>query len=183
VRVGADAFVRPAERSEADFPSSKLFHSKIFSNCDVQPGLRNLDVELWDYASPSSQKTRHSIQAGCPISRILCEKWGFFADTGPQYSQAQQATKKAEPTTAPVGTAAIGCPGGPAVSVCSAVAPSALSPHGFTKPPAKPPQPSPASNRANSGALSAPRKPPTPVKEALSTGKSLKTRDVAAGQN
>jgi hypothetical protein len=97
------------------------------------------------------------------------------------YTQAQQAAIKAEPTTAHVGTAAIGCPGGPAVSVRSALAPSALPPHKITKPPAKPPQP--AANPTNSGALSAPRKPPTPVKEALSTGKSLKTRAVAAGQN
>src|SRR5205814_7751886 len=36
-----------------------------------------LDVELWDYASPRSQKTRHSTQAVCPISRVLCEKWAF----------------------------------------------------------------------------------------------------------
>jgi hypothetical protein len=99
------------------------------------------------------------------------------------YTQAEQATRKTEPTTAPVGTAAIGCPGGPAVSVRSAVPPSALTPHGFTRSSAKSPQPSPASNRANSGALSPRRKPPTPVKDALSTGKSLKTRAVAAGQN
>src|SRR5947209_19690828 len=50
------------------FPPSKVFHNKIFSNCDVQPGLRNLDVELWDYASPRSQKLRHSTQA---IARLL----------------------------------------------------------------------------------------------------------------
>jgi hypothetical protein len=99
------------------------------------------------------------------------------------YTQAQQAARKAEATAAHVGTAAIGCPGGPAVSVRSAVPPSALTPHGFTRSSAKSPQPSPASNRANSGALSPRRKPPTPVKDALSTGKSLKTRAVAAGQN
>src|SRR5207302_5286742 len=29
-----------------------------------------------------SQKLRHSTQAGCPISRVLCEKWGFIADSG-----------------------------------------------------------------------------------------------------
>jgi hypothetical protein len=75
------------------------------------------------------------------------------------YTQAQQSAKKAEPTTAHVGTAAIGCPGGPAVSVRSAVAPSALSPHDFKKPA--------ASNVTNSSANSAPRKPPTPVQESL----------------
>ena len=74
------------------------------------------------------------------------------------YTQAQQTATKAEPTTAHVGTAAIGCPGGPEVSVRSAVAPSALTPHDFTK--------SPASNPANSGAFAAPRKPPTAVPQA-----------------
>jgi hypothetical protein len=82
------------------------------------------------------------------------------------YTQAQQTAKKAEATTAHVGTAAIGCPGGPAVSVRSAVAPSALAPHDFTKsaPTAtQPSQPVPASAPASSAALAAPRKPPTPV--------------------
>ena len=83
------------------------------------------------------------------------------------YTQAQQATRKAEPTAAPVATAAIGCPGGPAVSVRSALAPSALTPHNVTKTLARPPQPSPASNPTNSGANSALRKPPIAVKEAL----------------
>jgi hypothetical protein len=50
------------------------------------------------------------------------------------YTQAQQAARKAEPTAAHAGTAAIGCPGGPAVSVRSAVAPSAMSLHNVTKP-------------------------------------------------
>ena len=85
------------------------------------------------------------------------------------YTQAQQATRKAEPATADEESTPLdrstgmdslsGCPGGPAVSVRSAVAPSALSPHNVTKPA--------ASNPANSGANSAPRKPPIPVKEAL----------------
>jgi hypothetical protein len=85
------------------------------------------------------------------------------------YTQTQQPTSahaeadaqvsgKPERTTAHVGTAAIGCPGGPAVSVRSAVAPSALTPHNVTKPA--------ASNPANSGASVAPRKPPTAVPEA-----------------
>jgi hypothetical protein len=82
------------------------------------------------------------------------------------YTQAQQAARKAEPTTAHVGTAAIGCPGGPAVSVRSAVAPSALTPHNVTN--------AAASNPANSGTLSAPRKPPMPVREALANVKKLK---------
>jgi hypothetical protein len=72
------------------------------------------------------------------------------------YTQAQQAT-----ATAHVGTTAIGCPGGPEVSVrsavaSSAVAPSAPSTHNLTKP-------------ANSGTVAAPRKPPTPVPEAPAT--------------
>jgi hypothetical protein len=75
------------------------------------------------------------------------------------YTQAQQPTTKAEPTPAHVGIAAIGCPGGPAVSVRSAVAPSALTPHNVPK--------SLATNASNSGANNAPRKPPIPVKEAL----------------
>ena len=37
--------------------SGPKFSTAIFSNCDVQPGLRNLDVELWDYASTRSQTT------------------------------------------------------------------------------------------------------------------------------
>jgi hypothetical protein len=83
------------------------------------------------------------------------------------YTQAQQAARKAEPTAVHVGTAVVGSPGGPAVSVRSAVPPSALTPHGFTRSSTKSPQPSPASNPANSGANSAPRKPPIPVQEAL----------------
>ena len=82
------------------------------------------------------------------------------------YSQTHQTARKAEPTTAHVGTAAIGCPGGPAVSVRGAVAPSALSPHDFTK--------STASNPANSGALAAPRKPPAPAKEVPASVKQVK---------
>src|SRR5438270_6282144 len=79
------------------------------------------------------------------------------------YTQAQQAAKKVERATtqedSPRRDSLSGCPGGPAVSVRSAVAPSALSPHNVTKPA--------ASNPANSGPNSAPRKPPLPVKEAL----------------
>jgi hypothetical protein len=92
------------------------------------------------------------------------------------YTQAQQATRKTEPTTAhqestPTDTSTgrdslSGCPGGPAVSVRSAVAPSALSPHNVTKPA--------AANPANSGAGDAPRKPPMPVKEALANVKKVK---------
>jgi hypothetical protein len=51
-----------------------------------------------------------------------------------------------------------GCPAGPAVPVRSAAEPSALTPRNVTKP-AVP-------TAANSGASVAPRKPPTPVKEA-----------------
>jgi hypothetical protein len=104
------------------------------------------------------------------------------------YSQTQQTTTanaaadaqvspKPEPTTAHVGTAAVGCPGGPAVSVRSAVAPSALSPHDFTKSiatAAKSQRPSPDANLANSGSVGAPRKPPMPVKEALTPVKKAK---------
>jgi hypothetical protein len=80
------------------------------------------------------------------------------------YTQAQENAKKAEPTTAhdeesPRRDSLSGCPGGPAVSVRSAVAPSALTPHNVTK--------SAASNPTSSGANSAPRKPPTPVQESL----------------
>ncbi len=73
------------------------------------------------------------------------------------YTQAQEAAKKAEPAKtqeSPRRDSLSGCPGGPAVSVRSAVAPSALTPHNVTKPAA-----------ANDGAPSAPRKPPTPVQE------------------
>jgi hypothetical protein len=94
------------------------------------------------------------------------------------YTQAQQAATKAEPTTAHVGTAAIGCPGGPAVSVRSAVAPSAMSPHDFTKPAtaaAKSSQLTQSSNGTNSATLSAPRKPPTAVKEAPASVQQVKT--------
>ena len=75
------------------------------------------------------------------------------------YTQAQQAARKAEATTAHVGTAAIGSPSGPAIPVRGAVAPSALAPHNVTKPiVAKP---------ADSGAGGPPRKPAMPLKEAL----------------
>src|SRR5438309_1769144 len=47
---------------------------------------------------------------------------------------------------------------------------SALTPHNVTKPPAKPPQPSPASNRANSGAHSAQRKPPNACRASTLNG-------------
>ncbi len=111
------------------------------------------------------------------------------------YSQTQQTTTEAhaepnaevcpkpEPTTAhvtrPRRDSLSGCPGGPAVSVRSAVAPSALTPHNFTKPlapAAQPSQASPslASNPTNSDAVNAPRKPPMPVKEALATVKKVK---------
>jgi len=89
------------------------------------------------------------------------------------YTQAQEAAKKVEGATtqeeSPRRDSLSGCPGGPAVSVRSAVAPSALSPHGFTKSietAAKSTQPSSVANLANSGTSSAPRKPPTPVKGA-----------------
>jgi hypothetical protein len=79
------------------------------------------------------------------------------------YTQAQEAARKAEPTTAheesPRRDSLSGCPAGQAVSVRSAVAPSALSPHDFTKPI--------ASNPANLGAVATPRKPPIPVPEPL----------------
>jgi hypothetical protein len=93
------------------------------------------------------------------------------------HTQAQQSAKKAEPTTAHVGTAAIGCPGGPAVSVRSVVAPSALSPHDFKKTAtaaAKSSQPAQSSNATNSTAISAPRKPPTTAKEVPASVKQVK---------
>jgi hypothetical protein len=92
------------------------------------------------------------------------------------YTQAQQAARKAEPTTAhqestPTDTSTgrdslSGCPGGPAVSVRSAVAPSAMSLHNVTKPA--------AANPATSGGGDAPRKPPMPVREALANVKKVK---------
>jgi hypothetical protein len=97
------------------------------------------------------------------------------------YTQAQQPTTKAELTTAHVGTAAIGCPSGPAVSVrsavassvvpSSAVAPSAHSPHDFTKPA--------GSNPPNSAALSVPRKPPMPAKQMPASIKQVKAANAA----
>ena len=111
------------------------------------------------------------------------------------YSQTQQTTTApvaagaqtrpkpepatTEPATTHVGTAPMGCPGGPAVSVRSAVRASALTSHDFTKPlapAAQPSQASPslASNPTNSGPVNAPRKPPTPVKEALANAKKMK---------
>jgi hypothetical protein len=75
------------------------------------------------------------------------------------YTQAQEAAKKSEAATAHVGTGAIAGPGGPAVSVRRAAAPSALAPHNITKPAAP--------TLATSGANSVARKPPIPVKEAL----------------
>ena len=99
------------------------------------------------------------------------------------YTQAQQPTTKAEPTPPHVGTGPLARPGGPEVSVRSAVAPSALSPHDFRNSATAAAQPSRPSNPANSGAPSVPRKPPTPVKEALATGKSLRARAVAARQD
>jgi hypothetical protein len=82
------------------------------------------------------------------------------------YTQAQQAARKAEPGTTHVGTDPLVRPGGPEVSVRSAVAPSALAPHNVTKPA--------ASNSPNSAALSAPRKPPMPAKEVPASIKQVK---------
>ncbi len=91
------------------------------------------------------------------------------------YTQAQEAARKAEPTTAreesPRRDSLSGCPGGPAVSVRSAVAPSALTPHNVTKPS--------ASNASNSGANSAPRKPPMPAKEAPTSVQQAKAVNAA----
>ncbi|HEX6821464.1 MAG TPA: hypothetical protein VF123_05350, partial [Candidatus Sulfotelmatobacter sp.] len=75
------------------------------------------------------------------------------------YTQAQQPTTKAEPTPPHVGTGPLARPGGPAVPVRSAVAPTALSPHNLTKPI--------ATNPANSTASVTPRKRPAPVQESL----------------
>jgi hypothetical protein len=91
------------------------------------------------------------------------------------YTQAQQAAKKVERATtqeeSPRRDSLSGCPGGPAVSVRSAVAPSALSPHDVTKPA--------ASNRANSGAPSTTRKPPTPARELPASVKQVKAVNAA----
>jgi hypothetical protein len=100
------------------------------------------------------------------------------------YTQAQENAKKAEPTTAhdeesPRRDSLSGCPGGPAVSVRSAVAPSAVTPHNVTKLAAKSAPSSPASNPANSGALSPQRKPPVPVKEVPASLKQVKAANAA----
>src|SRR5207248_4872198 len=91
------------------------------------------------------------------------------------YTQAQQAAKKVERATtqeeSPRRDSLSGCPGGPAVSVRSAVAPSALAPHNFTK--------SAAPNPANAGPLSAPRKPPTPAREPPASVKQVKAVNAA----
>jgi len=91
------------------------------------------------------------------------------------YTQAQQAAKKAEPTTAhedsPRRDSLSGCPGGPAVSVRSAVAPSALAPHDVTKPAASKP--------ANSGAPSTTRKPPTSARELPASVQQVKAVNAA----
>jgi hypothetical protein len=94
------------------------------------------------------------------------------------YTQAQEAARKSQSSKtqeSPGRDSLSGCPGGPAVSVRSAVAASALPSHNVTKPA--------ASNPTNSGAGGVPRKPPMPVKDALATGKTLRTRGVAAGQD
>lgn len=95
---------------------------------------------------------------------------GAHAEADAKVSAKREGTT-AEPTTAHVGTAAIGRPGGPAVSVRSAVAPAALSPHSVTKP-AVP-------NPANSGANSAPRKPPAPAKEVPTSVQQAKAANAA----
>jgi hypothetical protein len=110
------------------------------------------------------------------------------------YTQAQETTAEAHTganlqvsgklgsATAPVGTAAIGCPGGPAVPVRSAVASSALPPHDFTKPAttaAKSSPPSPATTSAKVVAVAAPRKPPIPVPEAPAPGKQFKAANAS----
>jgi hypothetical protein len=95
------------------------------------------------------------------------------------YTQAQEAAKKSAPTTAHVGTGAIARPGGPAVSVRSAVAASALAPHNVTKPTTTAPQTSPASNPANPSANGVPRKPPAPVKDVPASVKQVKTANTA----
>ena len=94
-------------------------------------------------------------------------------------AKAQASAKRegttAEPTTAHLGTAAIGHPGGPPVSVRSAVAPSALTPHNVTKSAAtatKTPQSLPTP--ANPGLDRTARKPPLPVKESLASGNTMK---------
>jgi hypothetical protein len=91
------------------------------------------------------------------------------------YTQAQEAAKKVERATtqeeSPRRDSLSGCPGGPAVSVRSAVAPSALSPHNVTKPA--------ASNPANSGAPSTTRKPPTPARELPASVQQVKAANAA----
>jgi hypothetical protein len=61
-------WARCGRHQEIFLISGASFPQQIFSNCDVQPGLRNLDVELWDYASPKSQKLQQSTQT---IARLL----------------------------------------------------------------------------------------------------------------
>jgi hypothetical protein len=104
------------------------------------------------------------------------------------YSQNEETTRpnakvdtpvppKAGPTTGHVGTAPLGCPGGPAVPVRSAVPSSTLSPHDFTKPAASAAQPNRQQSQVSipgNAANGAPRKPPTPVKEALSPVNKMK---------
>jgi hypothetical protein len=84
---------------------------------------------------------------------------------------------KAEPATTHVGTAPQGGPGGPAAPVRSAVPSSTLPPHDFTKPVASAAQPNPQQSQVSipgNAANGAPRKPPTPVKEALSPVNKMK---------
>src|SRR6476469_4740211 len=59
-----------------DCKGPRSFPQRIFSNCDVQPVLRNLDVELWDYASPRSQKLRHATQAIARPGHSLDSQFG-----------------------------------------------------------------------------------------------------------
>jgi hypothetical protein len=42
----------------ARFPNQEFSTKNKTPHCDVQPGLRNLDVELWDYATSKSQRFR-----------------------------------------------------------------------------------------------------------------------------
>jgi hypothetical protein len=93
------------------------------------------------------------------------------------YSQNEETTTKAEPTTTHVGTASTGCPGGPAVSVRSALPSSTPSPHDFTKPAATAAQPNRQQSQLSipgNSANGAPRKPPTPVKEAFAPVNKMK---------
>ena len=122
------------------------------------------------YGFPTAEAHAAAKEKGWTPYTQAQEAASAHAEAEAKVSAKREGTT-AEATRAHVGTGAIARPGGPAVPVRSAVAPSALTPHNVTKPA--------ATNPANSGANSAPRKPPAPAKQVPASVQQAKAVNAA----